>query len=295
VVFLLIPSAFLPVFGQIRPLFYITLAVVVYAILGRERQRIRMAYQANAAAILAFILFASAILAISFLFGGGRNGRMAGLNAFAADVWGLGVPLVMAELVRYRLVKALNIRGRASAVAICAIVLTFAFTQMNELRIFGFTDGQLMYIGFSTILPALTASAVVTYIALKGTAVAAVGVSFVYNLGATFSPVLPDVTRLVWALVTSALLFAVAMLFKAIVAEPPTAADKRLKRALRYESGRGLKMGFTLTISAFIVAFFLQLLPIYPVVILTGSIQVISTGAVSPSCAACPLMKLIAL
>jgi len=272
IVFMLLSNAYLAAFNQIiRPIFYIALAAVVFAILGRRMPSVRVAYQANAAAILSVILFASAIVAVSFIFGGGRNGRMTGLNAFAADMWSVGLPLIMAEIARFRLVKALNQRGNVSAVAVCAIITAFAFAQMGELRILGFAEGQLMYIGFSTILPAVTASAVVTYVAFKGTLIATVAVSFVYNLGAIFSPVLPDVTRLVWALLMSALLFFTALIFKAVTASGATQQQKRMERAVKYESRQGLKLGFSVTLSAFIVAFFLQAFPIYPVVILTGS------------------------
>lgn len=271
IAFLLIPSTLLAPFSQVvRPLFYAVAVIIVFTALGRRMRRTRVAYQSNAAAILSLILFASAIIAVSFFFGGGQNGRMTGLGAFTADMWSIGIPLILAEIVRFRLVKSLNARDNASAVAICVIIVAFAFAQMGELRILGIAEGQLMYIGFSTILPAVTASAVVTYIAFKGTMLSAIGVSFIYNAGVIFSPVLPDVTRLVWALMMSALLFFTTLIFKAVVTDA-TPRQKRMERAVKYESGRGIRLGFSLTLSAFIVAFFLQAFPIYPVVILTGS------------------------
>jgi len=269
--FFLIPAFFVVSFNTfVRPFFYILLFGAVFLTLGNNyRRSAKMAYQANMIAILSIGIFAAAIIGISYLFGGGQNARVVSVNGFIIDLWSVGLPLILAEIMRYKLIKAAGNRHRVFI--IMALLVVYAFANLNEIRTFNFTDGQSLHFLFASALPAVTASAVVSYVAVRGTVFATVVVSFVYNLGTVFSPILPDLDRLVWGLVLCGLLFIIGLLFSLLADDTTAAQRRRIRRAAKYESSKGLKTAFSLIASGFIIAFFLQVFTIYPVVILTGS------------------------
>ena len=272
--FILAPISFIAIYIEfVRPALYVILAAIFFAVLGiKHRHRpSKTAFQANMAAVLSVVLFAAAIVAISFWFGGGRNGRFAGAFGLLLDFWALGLPLVLAEMMRFKLLKTMKDQYKGRTAVIVVLTLVFAFTQMSGLRVLNFTGQNALNVIFSSVLPALVTSAVITFIALKGTLFAAASVSFVYNLGAMFSPLLPDIDGLVWGIVLCALLFFVGVLFHGLTNDLSQVERRRLAKMAKYEPRKGLKMTLSLAASGFIFAFFLQLFPVYPVVILTGS------------------------
>ena len=252
----------------------IVFAVFSYVILGSDVRIVRKAYQANITAVLLVITFASMIMFVSFFLGGGRNVMTPNIAAVIRNLWVFGVPLVFGEYVRTKIIKSTPEKNLA--VVIVIVTLVFAITNMGGLRsLLMAAEPNYLRFFFESVMPAITVSALVSFIAMRGTYVSAAVVSFVLNLGATFSPVLPMVDMDVWALLISFLAFTAGVMFYYLTDDKNAAQRKRLARAAKYTPGNPTGTFLTVTFSALAVAFFLNVFTYYPVVILTGSM----TGA----------------
>jgi len=271
-VFLLIPGRNVVIFGQfIRPTIYIVLVTCCILYLGRSRHHIRKAYQANVAAILAFILYAFMIIMLSWIFTGGRNAMIPSASAVIRNIWSLAIPLILGEYLRFRLIK--GARGKHKIFIIVIISLTYAFLNLEELRILLFNPSpDILNFLFGSLLPSLTISVVVSFVALQGSFFSVALVSFIYNLGGSFSPFLPNIERLVWSLVVCMLAFVVGVIYYYIV---DSGSSDRRKKTVRRAAGQKSKnpvvTGIWMFSTGLLVAFVLGFFPIYPIVVLTGS------------------------
>ena len=248
----------------------IVLGVFAYVIMGSDVRIVRKAYQANITAVLVVISFATMVMFVSFFFGGGRNIMTPNVMAVLRNVWAIGVPLVFGEYVRIKIIKTTPEKHLVLVLAI--VTLVFAFTNVGGLRaLFMASDPNYLRFFFESVMAAVTVSALLSFMSMRGTFLSVVVVSFVLNLGATFSPVLPMVSNEVWALLVSVLAFCAGILFYYLTDDKNAAQRKRLNRAAKYTKGNPAATFLTLTFTALVVAFFLNVFTYYPVVILTGS------------------------
>ena len=276
IAYLLIPPQLLGIFTQIiQPGAYALLLAGVYAFLGKDLRPVRKVFQANISAIISLIMYASMIILVSYLFGGGRNIMAPNLVAALRNIQLFALPLVFREVVRYKLIKSCGEKHRVYMIVVLTFV--YAFASLDGLRSF-VNSPNPDYAGFffESVLPALTISGVVSFMCIKGTLISVLAVSFVYNLGGIFSPVLPVIDRIVWALIVSILVFIVGTIYYFLTDDKKAAQRKRISRAAKYTPANPLGAVFSLACAALIIAFFMQVFSIYPVVILTGSM----TGAI---------------
>lgn len=253
----------------IQPVVAVALVLITFWQLGFDKRKLRTAYQSNVAAVIAVVMYTSMIMSMAFLFGGGRNIMTINPQLVLSNIWTMAIPLVLFESVRHRLIKAMGDKG--SVFILVLITLIFALMQIRGMRAFilGGGSGLRVFI-FEGLLPSLTASAVVTLAAMRGTFTAAVVISFVLNLGGVFFPILPDFDSLVWALVNCAVFFFIGLILHRLTDTRGHVERKRIAKAAKQSRGPISKI-VSLGTTALIIAFFLQWLPIYPVVILTTS------------------------
>jgi len=269
--FFFIPASVLTFFGWgIRPSIYVILAILSVFVFGKELRPVKNAYYSNIVAMFGLLLFASTIMAASLLFGGGSNAMLPNVWAVFPSIWIFLVPLILLEFVRYRIIK--NIAKNQRFFVVLLISIVFAFVNLNELRrVFMMEGFGILGFFFESILPVLSASVLVSSVAINGSFFAVALTSFVYNLGSTFSPLLPNIDRLIWSLILYAMMFIVGILNYHLTNENSKSERKRAARVSKLTSGNAAKYIALLPSAAIIIAFFLQLFPIYPVVILTGS------------------------
>jgi len=253
----------------VRPFIFAGLAVCVWLAMGRGA-RARKSYVSNLTVVLSIVLYVVVIFGVSYFFGGGRNVMTPNINTVFVSFWTMGVPLISGELIRYRLLKQTGRRERTAVFVIVTIV--FAMLYITDLGSALAGTANWVNFGFASVLPAFAISVLLSFMAIEGSAVSVVLISFIYNLGGVFSPVLPNVERLPWALLICIQVFIVGMVYYRLADESNSAQRKRIARSARISKG---PMGTILSLGfgAVMIAFFLQLLPLYPVVILTGSMS----------------------
>ena len=255
----------------LRPIIFASLYGIMRLYMGKGlRSSKHKSYRANISAVLATLIYVLAILGVSLVFGGGRNIMTPNLRVVAQNAWSLAVPLFFMEAVRYRLIKASSEKNRIYIVIALSIV--YALSNFDELRTLVARPETLSPdLFFTSILPATTAGVVVSFIAINGNLKSVFTVSFLYNIGGSFSPILPSLERIVWSLLLCGLMFITAIVHYYLTDEKNHAQRTRIARAAKHSPRNPVGTIMTVAVAGLIVAFFFKAFTFYPVVILTGS------------------------
>jgi len=268
--FMVIPTDTIRLYNMaLRPLVYAVLAVAAYVFMGLNQHPVRKAHSANMAAALSVVMFGIVFLATAFLFGAGANIMTANLPVVMNSLWVHGVVIVLGELIRYKLIKTANPQKRTGIALILTIVL--AYCQMDALRMLIHGDVMVSAFFFESFFRALVISAVASYLAIEGSFLSVILVSFTYRMATYLVPIMPDVAPLMWTLIICGLLFVTAIIYHFITNEKKRDQRVREKRAARYAKKPVLANVITAAAISVIVAFFVGAFPIYPVVVLSNS------------------------
>jgi signal peptidase len=270
---LIVPAQMIIAMTQyVRHGVYAVLLVGLLLLFGRDRRPVRKAYNANMGAVIALLLYFCMVMLSSFWFGGGRNIMTPNFLAVVNNLRIFALPVLAGEYIRFRLIRSAKERDRLFVVIM--LTLVFAAANMTGLRSFVSADErEWLNFLFESVLPSVTVSAVLSFMCVRGSLFSVMLVSFVYNLGGTFSPILPTFEHIVWALLVSGLVFVVGVIHYYLTDDKNTAQRKRIARASKYAEGNPVGRGFGLLAVVMLVLFFLQVFPFYPVVILTGSMS----------------------
>jgi len=253
-----------------RPLAYSVLAVMVYVLLGRDARFVKKGYESNMVAIVAVILYGTAFLLSAYWFGAGENTMFSSLGHLIRNLWAVGYITVLGELIRYKLIKSAS--NGDKYVVIAWVVLSFSFAQVNELRfLIGGTMSDWPEFIFAGILVSLVVNAVVSVVAVTGSFWAVLLISATYSVGTTFTPILPQLQQIAWALVVCALAAVVYVIYYFATNDKSRAQHIRIRRAAKYQKKSPWGYVFTLAVLFLFGAFFMRELPFYPVVIRTHS------------------------
>jgi signal peptidase len=273
-IYMFIPTDGISLFNMARPLVYVVSAVAVFVFMGgiNERERpVRKAFNANIVTTISLAMFGIVFLAVSFMFGAGINTMTINSSVIVRNLWQIGLIVILGEFIRYKLIKSTSERNQTFVIV--ALTLALAFGQMNDLRIMLRGDMAFVNTFFVVIFATLVIHAVVSYITIEGSFLSVALVSFIYTMTPYLAPIMPNISAVSWALIVSGLLFVTAIAYYIIISDKRRDVKFREKRLARY--ARKPVFATTLTAGAIIViiVFFLGRFPVYPVVILSDSME----------------------
>jgi signal peptidase len=263
-----------------RPLVYVTLVVTIYVFMGFEERPIEKTYETSTIAIILVMLisgmlFGIVLLAASFMFGAGNNIATISPANVMYNLWSCGLIVILGEIIRYRLIKDINKQTCTGIIVISALTVAMAYSNTNVIHIFIHTDIAAWAIFFETVFAPLVISAVASYLAMKGSLLSAVLVSFVYTMAPHLIPILPDISAVAFNLMISALAFATVLMYHFAISEKGhhkgRYARLRIKRVAKYAKKSISSNLIVASIIGVVVIFFIGLLPVYPRAILTNS------------------------
>ncbi|MCL2572340.1 MAG: S26 family signal peptidase [Defluviitaleaceae bacterium] len=256
---------------QLRPGVYAALTAAILIFMGFDLRPVHKAYSANMISVLSVILFGITVLIVSILFGVGANVMMINISVPIRNLWEVGLVVVLGEFIRYKLIKATNHQNRTGVVIAVTIVL--AYGHMTGVRTFFHGDLVFWDAFFQRMLLPIVVSAVASYFAMEGSFLSVILLSFIYTQATYFLPVLPDIQPTSWALISCALVFISAIIYRFVISDNRRAIRIRDKRAAKYTKRPILFNVITAAVIVAIIAFFMGEFPIYPVVILTDSME----------------------
>jgi len=245
------------------------LALAVYVFMGIDLRPVRKAYWATMIALLSIMMLGMVMLIVSFLFDAGQNIMTINPAIIVNNLWTRGLVVVLGDFIRYKLIKSTNQQNRGGVIIALTVIL--AYSQMNALQML--LQGNVLpwAVFFEAIFRSLVISSTASYFSIKGSFLSVVLVSFTYTMSPYLLPILPDISPIVLSLIISGLLFVSAIIFFFFMNENKRVQQQQEKRAIRY--AKKPIVGYIVTISLVggIIAFFVGVFPVYPVVVLTSS------------------------
>lgn len=270
-VFMIIPfNAILLYNMALRPLVYAALAVIVYVFIGLDERQVRKAHNSNTVAIVSLATFGVVIIIAAFLFGAGANVMAPNLSVVGHSLWERGSIIILGELIRYKLIKKAGQENRTGIVVALTIVL--AFGQMNAVRMMIQGDMAVWTVFFESVFRPLAISAVASYLAVEGSFLSVILLSFAYSMAPYLVPILPNISPTAWSLIISGLAFLTGVILYFATNEKGCSQRVREKQVLKYYAKKPIFYNaITAVVIIAIITFFAGVFPIYPVVVLTGS------------------------
>jgi len=258
----------------IRPGIFAALAAIVYFAFGGVRRANRKAFNSRIGMIVAVLLLCITFLLMSFHFGAAINYHVVNWYQRGWNAWSIGGVVVFREFIRIRLIQSSKDAERPWVILLLTIVLAFA--QLDSFRDIyrGAQHIDPTAYAFSAVFPAITISAVASFKSVEGTFLTVLLFGLFYSFVWRIMPILPYVEPLTWALVVTVLAFVSAIIYYFVMDDRPPARKRRdAMRAKYFEKKPWIMNTATAAVLIALVAFFMGAFPIYPVTILTGSME----------------------
>ena len=185
------------------------------------------------------------------------------------NLWHFGTILFFGESIRYKLLKFCE--NNNVTFTLITLTLVLAYSKLNGLRHTLSGEMALSDFVFSPALQGLAISTMSSYFALKGSFVSVILSSGIYTMTPLLSPILPQIEPLPWSLLLCFQAFITMLLIYFFVDTKNRNQRLRIKRIAKYERKPFARYAFTVVLLGFSAMFFIGLMPVYPVVILTDS------------------------
>jgi signal peptidase len=279
-IYLFIPVTVISLYDAVlRPVVYLALAVAIMVFLGRDLRPVPKAFSTNLIAFISIMVFLITTLVISIVYGLGTNTLAANPTLVIHNLWERGLIIVAGEFIRYKLIKNARPLNRTTVAVVLTMVL--AYGHMDGLRLMMAGDIVFIAVFYESIFRPLVISIVASYFAFKGTFLSTFTLSFFYTMLPFLAPVVPNITPFAFSLVSSALAFATVILHHFATYSKSKRQRKREKMILKYARKPVLFNTITAIVVTLIIAFFVGMFPVYPIVVLTGSMEdTVSRGSV---------------
>jgi signal peptidase len=266
-------------YNRLIPVFYAVILTVYIIFTGREKNPAPIgdssAVSAMYAAMFILLLYLAAVFVTSVLFGGMTNRAVSGFARFADSVWIYAVPAAIGEVFRFKIVRS-TFSSRALVNTVLVLILTFAhFNIMSR-----FETDRLFRDFFIFFIPALLMNGVLTYMAYRSPLKVLIILRCLF-LFPLLSPAVPSVSVEVWASITCGMLFLAALIYHANMQTPEGGFTKAAGKFMKIKQSRASLLLLT-GVTALFAAFFLRVFPLFPTVVITGSMEgAVDRGAVA--------------
>ena len=280
IVSLIIPAAAFSMFNMtVRPLVFAVLAAVVFAFMGRDGRPAPNAYSINVMAVIAAGLLGVVFLVFTFLMGAAINPMVPGWTAFGNNLWNFGAVVLLGEYIRYKLIKSAGGQARIGIAIALTVVLAFTHMAGGRALIAGVITFETVFI---SIFAPLVISGGASYFAVRGKFLSVALVGFTYVMIRYLLPVLPYVSPLTFSLITSGTMFVSLIICHFTTNEKSREIRIRDRRLARYAPKPVFGYAIIATALITLAAFFMGSFPVYPIVVLTGSMEpVLARGSLA--------------
>jgi len=260
----------MPYHRIIRPAVYVSVFIIIFIFTDKGKRPVPKGRQSLIIANLGILMYFMAMFAIGLLFGFGKNPMAPGFAAVINNLWIYGTLRLMAELIRFTIIKNTPDKNRLLTCVI--ITAAFALLELDDIRSalnFGFSGGWAAFF-FGFAFPSLAVNAALTYMAFESSFTAVLLMRFAYSLTPVLLPVLPNVPKTVWAVVSNAVLFVTLIIYSKNMSDRSGRQKQAVKKRAKYRKSPVSACALSAA-AALLLAFTLRVFSYFPVAVLTGS------------------------
>lgn len=254
-----------------KPLLATGLSVYLYR-LGKIKATVSLKYRPLLLFIcaLAGVAFVLTHMLLGIVEGFGKNPYDVSLKGVLCNLWSYYPFYLVLEMLRERILN--TVREPSRKVVLCVVVMAYSlfdFTPTNLMELFQNNVQQNVEFVGSKILPSIALNTLLSYIVIWGGWIPALVVKLLYVSMFFFFSVLPDLEWLTQAFVN--ILFPVSTLY--LVADLIGKRDTRKTRRSNEKEENPLGTIVTYLVSIVIVWFSVGVFPVFPTLVLTGSME----------------------
>lgn len=256
----------------VRPTISIVLIIVLLK-LPRQRHGVSLKnhFAVSAIPVVAVIIFNAVYLSLGALEGFGKNPFDISPSGIIYNVIVFYPYYIALEMLRERLVKTLRKPERSALyLGLITLVLSFLHIGINGFEVFWAGDfkGIVEYIG-GTIFPMIALNVLLTTIVMISGAKIAIIVKLIYESIYFVLPILPNIQWLTKAFLAVVFALTTVSYYKEFWQNK----EQRLRRKRDRLNLSSLTTGMTFASSIAIIWFALGVFPVFPTLVLTGSME----------------------
>lgn len=278
-VFLILPGKLVEPFICIcRPVLYSGILTVLYVFNDENDCPVSKVRRDGLVVGVGTIIYVFCILMTGILVGFGKNIIASSLSSIIISVWRYATVAVMSEVLRHKLIQNIPASPASQRVFFSvALTVVYAFVQLDALRnVRSFETNGIIDFFFTSVFPALTLNAVLSYIAFIGSLRSLIIIRWAYSLTPVLMPVLPNVSKPVWATISCAMLFITIIIYHRHASNNGNRPRRPKSLRDKYRKNTVFVLGVPLVLTSLLIAFAVRAFTFFPVVVLTESM----TGAI---------------
>ena len=238
------------------PFAFILSSMLVFVNIGRDHRPNPKGHEANMIAVLSIAIFGVILFFFALTLGSGTNAMTLSFNVIARNLWQHGLIVVLGSYIRFKLIR------KKEAVTIVSLTLVLAFVHITAQNML-----------FQQIFAAIAISAVASFFAMRGSFLSVLIISFTHTMSPYLMPILPNASPPLWSLMVSASVFITAMIYNSITNDKSRKAKQKEKRQIKYGGKPYFSYFLTGLIIVTMTAFFTGFFIIYPLAVLTNSME----------------------
>lgn len=213
--FILPPNMYETYFTVIRPIAYSAILAFSVFSLGNPKR----IHPGKQTLVMVAILGVIVYIALSFAFGlatqFGHNSMNLSLAGILKNLWAYFPLIVLREYIRSLIM--INVREKRKYLILCIVAIVFSFLSIdNILGVARFDLFQQIDWIFVVLLPTVTLNFWFTFSALHGGLRSNLVFALSYNAIIYFSPILPDVPRILDAIITYCIVFMMFIVYDSV-------------------------------------------------------------------------------
>ncbi|MCL2001915.1 signal peptidase I [Candidatus Saccharibacteria bacterium] len=202
-------------FVLIRPIAYIILLVLAFLSFGKDLK----IYAGQRSLLMVVALGLMLYLAANFVFGlfTGFGANVMNLTPMGIlrNFWAYIAVIILQEILRSFIMR--RVQDKRKYWVLAGVALVFTFASLDSLRsVLGFDLHQQVDWFFVTLLPVAAINIWLTYSAMHGGLVSNLIFMITYNAMIYFVPVLPNITRILDAIITYCVVFVMFIVYDSI-------------------------------------------------------------------------------
>lgn len=255
----------------LRPLTYILLTIFILVFKGGYLRPKRNIPEANESVIWSLIILVIVMVIILTIFGASINSLTINFSTILRNLWEHGLILILSAIIRYKLFE--GTKEQMQPTIIFTLTLVFAYSKTNAIHMLINSDISLLIIFFELIFGPIVFSYIINIFAIKGSFLSVILISFIYGTIPYFMPVLPNLSSLELSLIINGIMV-ISLIILNILTDDNRKMQKSIeKRMNRYAKKSIFNLMITISLLSLVLAFFIGLFPLYPIVILSGSMS----------------------
>lgn len=185
----------------INPLFWISLSIALYFLLGKNHENKKLRKPIIEYTIIAILVFIIVYMLSGLFVTFGKNPYNTSIKGLIHNLWISGTILIAKEYIRYKLINNVYEKEKTKIAILISVIYVIIDIEITRFMNINITLFLVIKYGIQMILPNIAKNIVFSYIAINGNYIASMMYQIITNLYFWISPIIPNAPWIMTAII----------------------------------------------------------------------------------------------